>query len=479
MSRIHAGSSLFVLMLAIILSAGAGAASQPPMTADRAAPRPLKDINPAPGVSSQAFSFVSIGAATYFTADDGTHGRELWRTDATADGTVMVRDINPAAANNVDYIFATADRLFFDADDGIHGRELWTSDGSEAGTVMVTDILTGSAGSLANTYNNLVALDDTVFFTADDGVHGMALWRSDGTAAGTVMVKALSSGDWGILDLTAMGDTVFFSARTGAETAHPSRLWRTDGTAAGTVQVTDLRDPEELVVIGDRLFFAAYTADNVRVVASTDGTSAGAAVEQGLPIGVDGFPHATLLNVTDLLYMFVSSSARFCSELRTPTWKADSCNLPGHYGPADFTEVGGDVFFGYRGDDRGAEIWRSADGTGEPELAYDINPGEAGSQPSRLMNVDNRLYFAADDGVHGSEIWRADPATGQVNMIADIVPGAGSLKPYLIHNAGSAVYFLGEDMEHGQELWVVPGTIPPDGSHLTYLPLIQSASPAR
>jgi ELWxxDGT repeat protein len=54
----------------------------------------IRDINEN-GAPSNPRGLVTIGSITYFYADDGIYGRELWRSDGTEDGTYLVKDINP------------------------------------------------------------------------------------------------------------------------------------------------------------------------------------------------------------------------------------------------------------------------------------------------------------------------------------------------------------------------------------------------
>jgi ELWxxDGT repeat protein len=78
--------------------------------------------------------------------------------------------------------------LFFTAFDSA-GAELWKSDGTSTGTVLVKDIhLTGSSQP-----RSLTDMNGTLFFTANDGVNGYELWKSDGTSSGTVLVKDVYS----------------------------------------------------------------------------------------------------------------------------------------------------------------------------------------------------------------------------------------------------------------------------------------------
>jgi ELWxxDGT repeat protein len=133
-----------------------------------------------------------VGDTLFFTARDGIHGPELWKSDGTEAGTVLVKDIHPGVRHGEpDSLTGVGGTLFFTARDGTHGRELWKSDGTEAGTVLVKDIHPGEYDSGPSA---LAGVGGTLFFTARDGTHGPELWKSDGTEAGTVLVKDINAG---------------------------------------------------------------------------------------------------------------------------------------------------------------------------------------------------------------------------------------------------------------------------------------------
>lgn len=119
-------------------------------------------------------SAASFGGHLYFAADDDAHGVELWRTDGTAAGTVLVRDIGlgPISGNPRELVVAKG-KLYFTADDTLTGSELWVSDGSAGGTRMVQDIAPHAASSSPA---DLTVVGDLLYFSADDAVTGRELW---------------------------------------------------------------------------------------------------------------------------------------------------------------------------------------------------------------------------------------------------------------------------------------------------------------
>jgi len=138
-----------------------------------------------------------LNGVMYYSAMDNLHGRELWRSDGTPAGTYMVKDISPGFQPSFDisYLathFATVNNhVVFTAYTPATNTELWSSDGTAAGTVMLADIKPGteSSGISDFTYFN-----GYLYFTASDYIHGEAIWRTDGTVAGNLPRHRTCSG---------------------------------------------------------------------------------------------------------------------------------------------------------------------------------------------------------------------------------------------------------------------------------------------
>ncbi len=265
------------------------------------------------GVSLSPQASAIVNGKLVFRGED-KRGGELWATNGTAAGTRRIKDISPGmnrwgsiSSSWPDSFTACGNFVYFTAS-GPEGRELWKTDGSGAGTVLVKDIAPGSGllpwtdviGPRDSSPDQLTAWGNTLYFSAIDESHGRELWRSDGTAAGTTLVKdivtaefrdassnAAIPGSSQPVGLTPFKNSLYFLAA--------SRLWKTDGTSAGTREVRSLNasisdaDPifsansgsyASMAVLNGRLIFSTFgDTDFIGPVGTepwvSDGTTAG------------------------------------------------------------------------------------------------------------------------------------------------------------------------------------------------------------
>jgi ELWxxDGT repeat protein len=264
---------------------------------------PVKDINP--GIDgSVPQELKAFNGELYFMANDGgneinANNAELWKTDGTGDGTVLVKDINPFGVSDPRDMTVLNSKLYFRTRNVQGG--IWTTDGTEAGTALVKEL---------NSVSSLTLFNNMIYFAADDGDTGIELWRTDGSTDGTVLVRDIHpDGNSVPSQLQVLNNTLFFVART-ADTGR--ELWKSDGSQAGTELVKDIHsgatgdgnaDPQHLTVVGDTLYFAAEQDANDATGAINNGVWKTDGSEGGTVLVEDSFLALEMIAFNNALYL--------------------------------------------------------------------------------------------------------------------------------------------------------------------------------
>ncbi|MGE5607653.1 MAG: ELWxxDGT repeat protein [Bacillota bacterium] len=378
----------------------------------------LLDINRGQGSSSLAL-LVHVGKAVLFGADDGKHGRELWRTDGTSKGTYLVKDIYAGKASAGVYRGVELNGCFvFAADDGVHGTELWRSDGTAAGTTLVRDLVGGATGSDPESF---VRVGRRVFFTA-----GNALWVTNGSAKGTKQVRSFDTTvESGVGKLVAAGEKVFFNVYSSWSVA---QMWVSDGTSAGTVPVNSLSAamassaPQDLIDVNGMLLFRGYDDVHGWGLWKTNGTAKGTRFLKGLSTNYLGRldPWVTTGFKGQLYFSQRCPNASI--------WYTDG-TVKGTRLVKDFfdlsgllVEMNGALYFGAKVDrERGPEgLWKT-DGTEAGTVLVSEMP-----LPAVFARVGNTIFFEGRDEAHGAELWASDGTAEGTRMVRDLRPGPES-----------------------------------------------------
>jgi ELWxxDGT repeat protein len=382
-------------------------------------------------------------------------------------------DVNaiPRSTTALGNLVELGGRLVFTHDDGRSGAELYVSDGTEAGTRLLKDILPGSGGSSPASLASIN--DDTLYFAASDGQTGRELWVSDGTSAGTRRLADLNPGSGGSTPYgftpTPDGTGVYFFATSSGSTAD-YKLYRTDGT--GTVALKALYGnygylPSNPVLYNGALYFIVAGTTAGGELWTSDGTAAGTRRVQTF---VGNNPVKDLTVAGDRMFLTTGyknvyvtdgsdNGATLLATIGNGGTFSGGVNTGGI---ANVRAVGGTIFFSVNDTVNGIELW-AADPT-HAWLVKDIYTGSFGSSPNNLVAHNGRLYFAASDIAHGNELWTSDGTEGGTYMVKDLrsdVPGLGS-SPTNLASAGGRLWFgatgLAPDGFNRSGLWTSDGT---------------------
>jgi len=362
----------------------------------------------------------------YFKAK-AKDGGILIKTDGTNFSSV-VQEIFPVFGADINGFIVYKDELYFSASEAFTARQrLYKTDGTAEGTLKVKDI---ESGSLTDVKYEKIVYNDMLYFTGKDADNGIELWKSDGSEAGTTLVKDINPGTSSSTPyrFTIANNILFFMA----ETADNGReLWKTDGTEAGTVLVKDIRtgtsnsDPKEFTLYKNRLYFLANDGTRNKLWV-TDGTENGTTLFKDIELNNTTF---SSIVYKDQLF-FAAKDGDFGFELWTSDGTPESTTMLKDISPGDRNDNGNpnnffiyknELFFEAYTDELGDELYKT-DGTAEGTvLIADINTGRFNFAPQRFAIHNDILFFSGDGGDGGGsadvgrELFKYEDATASTN----------------------------------------------------------------
>jgi ELWxxDGT repeat protein len=309
----------------------------------------------------------------FFRGYETATGLELYRTDGTPSGTMLVRDLNPGPGNGVESAGAVVgnsfgavvgNMLFFAGRDATNGRELWKTDGSSAGTAMIKDINPGPANGAEGPY---FSYNDQLYFFGNTPEYGAEPWVSNGTDQGTFLLRDIESGPEGVnpyryYSIVNNGEVYFFThASLEGDSEYGATIWKTGGTPSSTVKVTTHLEDGNAHNLGPFLLYKGkvYFFDDsegaIRLWA-TDGTHEGTTEVFLMGVGEGYVPFAKVVNDHILFYINVQGFPyRFERSDGTPggTETFDYFESGSlDQGPRDVTKVNDLVFYGDHDEDQ-------------------------------------------------------------------------------------------------------------------------------
>src|SRR5262245_28520066 len=399
---------------------------------------------------------------------------ELWRTDGTVLGTTLPRDINGGffiagsgllpLGSSPQNLTPVGTTLFFAASDTTlgtaTGTELWKTDGTTAGTVLVRDI---NAGAASSSPANLTNVNGTLFFTANDGINGVELFKSDGTTAS--LLRNINTGigaSSNPANLTAVGSTLFFAANDGVNGVE---LWKSDGTTTSLVRNINgaagaSSNPANLTAVGSTLFFTADDGTTGTELWKSDGTTAGTSILLNMNAAATGSNVGNLTNVNGILYFTANDGVHGVELWRTNGTLLGLARLAtvntGFNGLTNFSQLtaaGNALYFTAFQATTGVELWRYDVPTNTLRRLTDIAPGPVSSSPSELTVLGNTLFFAADAGARTTELWKTDGAVAGTVKVSAVPRGVSELTA-----ADSRVFFTARDSSGALGVWLTDGT---------------------
>ncbi|MCP5096854.1 MAG: hypothetical protein GY943_14990 [Chloroflexi bacterium] len=373
---------------------------------------------------------------------------------AATEEPFLIKEIIPFTGTSYPHNITNVNGTIFFGARTNYASQLWKSDGTANGTVSVKDV------SVKSEYPTVV-IGSTIYFVGYDG-SSYQLWQSDGTEAGTQVLKRINSSGHSIAPgdsffMASLNGMLYFTAKDGNNSSY--KLWQSDGTENGTVLFSNLF-PQESIVVNNYLYFTAYS-DGHNTVWRTDGTT-NSIIEIGNNTSWETYDDAAeLTNVGGTIFFRGSSS------VVTSLWKIDSLAatmVTGFslydFNPTHLTNVDGLLLFSAQSNNE-TELWKSDGTLGGTVRVKDIFPGTSSSNPANFFSINDILFFTATNSANNIELWRSDGTEANTRTVKEINPTRSAFSPDfdpMMAADGGILYFVADDGVHGAELWRSDGT---------------------
>lgn len=246
----------------------------------------ISDLEIIANYTGYNFNLLDYDKNIIMNATTDENGVELFRYNFANQTTELVEDLNHIYGHNGLASETLNGKLIYFGQDNTHGYEVFTSDGTEAGTHLLKDINSQSFGSTIFSGENpqFFKHNNKLYYRCTDGT-GYEPCVTDGTPEGTKILKNISQFYQSINADPFFNkfddNTILFGADDGTNnTASASNLWRTDGTEQGTYQLSRINiiSGGTAKVNGNLYYSTENNLQNsqyIYSIAQTNGTSAG------------------------------------------------------------------------------------------------------------------------------------------------------------------------------------------------------------
>jgi ELWxxDGT repeat protein len=339
-------------------------------------------------------------------------------------------------------LISFAGKIFFSANDGTNGQELWRTDGApdatHTGTELACDIATGAGES--SSPSNLVVYGDHLYFQATNGDSEM--YRTNGEINGCEEVDINPTGSGGFGEARVVGDQLWWSATNGTDGIEPYLYNDVSGGMVYDINPTGDSFPSGFTKLGAQVFYAANNGtDGYELWRSSEsGTSLAANINE--TPGEGSNPQELFASAAYDILLFRAYSPTAGWEL----FGTDGIDVEvfdinvgvESSDPSQFTEINGTIYFTAFTEETGMELW-SLNETDGLEIVSDITPGINSSSPQQLTAIGDWLYFTANAGAFGYELWRTNGTTTE--MVIDLLPGSDGAYPFGFVEHDGVIFF--------------------------------------